>query len=92
VSPWWLLPLCAGLLIALLAWQRQVRTMRTSLRAKDDELYRLGRSLTDSKLQGLRMQLDPHFLFNRLNGLSVLIDKEGEYAGWVSSAACMIVT
>jgi LytS/YehU family sensor histidine kinase len=76
VSLWWLVLPCAGLLIALLIWQRQVQGMRVRLREKDAELYRLGRSLADSKLQGLRMQLNPHFLFNTLNGLSVLIDKE----------------
>jgi two-component system LytT family sensor kinase len=33
-------------------------------------MQRLGKNLSDAKLQALRMQLDPHFLFNALNTIS----------------------
>lgn len=46
------------------------------LQRSEEAAYRLGRDLTDTRLQNLSMQLNPHFLFNTLNGLSVLIDKQ----------------
>lgn len=49
---------------------------QAQLRLNDEESYRLGRHLQDTRLQNLAMQLNPHFLFNTLNGLSVLIDKQ----------------
>ncbi|MDR0781861.1 MAG: histidine kinase [Pseudomonadales bacterium] len=80
MNPWWWLPgallLGAVWLSVLLLCGRQVRKLRVRLRAQDEALYRVQRQLADSRLQGLRMQLDPHFLFNTLNGLSVLIDKQ----------------
>lgn len=37
-------------------------------------------ALTASELQSLRMQLQPHFLFNTLHGISTLIDHDGARA------------
>ncbi len=36
----------------------------------------LERQLTDSRLQALRMQLQPHFLFNTLNAISALVEHD----------------
>jgi two-component system LytT family sensor kinase len=62
-------------IFALLAASSSVHTLKTQLRAKELDAFKLSRSLTDSRLQTLKMQLNPHFLFNSLNGVSVLIDK-----------------
>jgi two-component sensor histidine kinase len=40
----------------------------------------LEKSLTEAKLQALRMQLNPHFLFNTLNAISALMHKDVEAA------------
>lgn len=42
---------------------------------KEFEATTLSHKLTESKLQTLRMQINPHFLFNTLNVISVLIMK-----------------
>lgn len=46
------------------------------LRARDQELERaeLQRALAGSELQALKSQLQPHFLFNTLHGISTLIE------------------
>ncbi len=43
-------------------------------RHKEIELANVNRQLTDAKLDALRMQLHPHFLFNTLNTVSSLMD------------------
>ncbi len=60
---------------AMLAAGNSFRSLQDRLRAEEVDAFRLSRSLTDSRLQSLKMQLNPHFLFNSLNGVSVLIDK-----------------
>ncbi|MGV3590607.1 MAG: sensor histidine kinase [Gammaproteobacteria bacterium] len=58
-----------------LAARADRQNARRQLHQKDEAAYTLNRSLSASKLQSLVMQLNPHFLFNTLNGLAVLIDK-----------------
>lgn len=55
------------------------------LRTEERERYEYQQALTATKLQALRMQLQPHFLFNTLHGISTLIDSEPR------SAKAMIV-
>jgi LytS/YehU family sensor histidine kinase len=50
------------------------------------EISRHEQALAASQLQTLTMQLQPHFLFNTLHGISTLIDRDGE------SAKAMIVS
>jgi sensor histidine kinase YesM len=43
-------------------------------------LERLQRSLSEARLNALRMQLDPHFLFNALNTISAQLEREPRQA------------
>ncbi|MFY7839365.1 MAG: sensor histidine kinase [Lacibacter sp.] len=45
-----------------------------------DETNKLKATYQRSRLQGLRSQVNPHFLFNSLNSLSSLISEEGDEA------------
>lgn len=56
------------------------------MRAHELERSQYEQALAASELQALRMQLQPHFLFNTLHGISTLIDSDGE------SAKAMIVS
>jgi hypothetical protein len=64
------------LIFALMIASHILRQLQQQLRDREQEAFRLGKHLSDSRLQGLKMQLNPHFLFNTLNGLAVLIDKQ----------------
>jgi len=64
-----------ALIFTLLAAHNRFNALQERLMAKELDAFKLNRSLTDSRLQTLKMQLNPHFLFNSLNGVSVLIDK-----------------
>jgi two-component system, LytTR family, sensor kinase len=64
-----------AVIFALLAAGSRFSMLQERLMAKELDAFKLSRSLTDSRLQTLKMQLNPHFLFNSLNGVSVLIDK-----------------
>ena len=52
------------------AWRNAV-----ALRARELHAARLEASLTESRLQALKGQLQPHFLFNTLNSISVLAEQ-----------------
>jgi ligand-binding sensor domain-containing protein len=75
---WWFwsivagLGLCAGLAVHL--WYR---------RDRDRQLVsaQLESRLAQARLQVLEMQLQPHFLFNTLNGISVLVKEDPDKAG-----------
>jgi two-component system, LytTR family, sensor kinase len=56
------------------------------MRAHELERSRYEQALAASELESLRMQLQPHFLFNTLHGISTLIDSNRE------SAKAMIVS
>ncbi|MGD2089066.1 MAG: histidine kinase [Candidatus Aminicenantes bacterium] len=51
--------------------QHEKRTNELELRAAQ-----LGVNLTTAKLQSLKMQLQPHFLFNALNSISALVESK----------------
>jgi LytS/YehU family sensor histidine kinase len=64
------------LIIAAAHGERLVRTARE----KDRRELRLEAQLADARLQALRAQLQPHFLFNALNTISVLMHENVESA------------
>ena len=51
-----------------------------SYRDAQQETVQLQRALTESKLQTLRAQLNPHFLFNALNSVSCLVHRDAAAA------------
>ena len=52
---------------------RRLETEATELRAEAAELHA---QVTDARLNALRTQLNPHFLFNTLNAVSTLVDED----------------
>jgi two-component system LytT family sensor kinase len=52
----------------------------TEARAREVQLARLAEQLTSARLSALKAQLNPHFLFNALNTITVLM-REGDTAG-----------
>jgi two-component system LytT family sensor kinase len=49
-------------------------------REREQAAEQLARGLTEARLQALKMQLQPHFLFNTLNAVSALIPDEAKPA------------
>ena len=49
-------------------------------RERERDAERLAAGLTEARLQALKMQLQPHFLFNTLNAISALIPAEAKPA------------
>ena len=49
-------------------------------REREQAAEQLARGLTEARLQALKMQLQPHFLFNTLNAISALIPAEAKSA------------
>jgi histidine kinase len=50
------------------------------VRREEAEKYEYQQALAASELQALKMQLQPHFLFNTLHGIATLIDSDGPTA------------
>lgn len=63
-------------ILAILASVEYYRTYRDA----QEETLHLQRALTESKLQALRAQLNPHFLFNALNSVSCLVHRDSAAA------------
>ncbi len=57
------------------AGRAQRRVLSTELR-----MERLQRNASEARLHALRMQLDPHFLFNALNTISAQVARDGRLA------------
>ncbi|MGO9992536.1 MAG: sensor histidine kinase [Steroidobacteraceae bacterium] len=66
-----LLLLYLGIIVAAHAYTYFVRGQQQEM-----DRLRLRQSLAQSELQALRAQLQPHFLFNTLQGISTLIDTD----------------
>jgi signal transduction histidine kinase len=64
------------LIVAAAHVERLVRTARE----RDRRQLRLEAQLADARLQALRTQLQPHFLFNALNAISVLMHENVDSA------------
>jgi two-component sensor histidine kinase len=67
----WSWLICFLIVGALQAYQYYERYMNSELR-----LERLEHSFSEARLNALRMQLDPHFLFNALNTISSHVERD----------------
>jgi two-component system LytT family sensor kinase len=63
--------ICWVIVAALQAYRYYERYLSSELR-----LERMERSFTEARLNALRMQLDPHFLFNALNTISSHVERD----------------
>ena len=72
----------AGVLAAGVARSSAVRALDRESEAVrlEAERARLDEQLTEARLAALRMQLNPHFLFNALNTVSAFIERDPERA------------
>lgn len=68
----YLLVLTYGLLVGIAHGLAQMQR----LRARESQARELSRQLAEARLQALRMQLNPHFLFNTLNAISTLVHRD----------------
>lgn len=50
------------------------------LRERERQAQELSRQLAEARLQALRMQLNPHFLFNTLNAIATLVHRDARTA------------
>ena len=62
------IPIYLGMLVGA-----EIVRARARIRDRDRQAMRLMTQLNESRLAGLRAQIQPHFLFNTLNSISVLI-------------------
>lgn len=67
----WSWLICVSIVGALQAYRYYERYMNSELR-----LERLEHSFSEARLNALRMQLDPHFLFNALNTISSHVERD----------------
>jgi two-component system, LytTR family, sensor kinase len=67
----WSWLICALIVGAVLSYRYYERYMSSELR-----LERLEHSFAEARLNSLRMQLDPHFLFNALNTISSHVERD----------------
>mgnify|MGYP000262279242 CR=1 FL=1 len=63
--------IAAGVLTAGIA-----RDVSLRYRARKEQATRLHAQLAEARLDALRRQLDPHFLFNTLNAVSALVERD----------------
>ena len=63
--------IAAGVLAAGIA-----RDVSLRYRARKEQAVRLQAQLAEARLDALRRQLDPHFLFNTLNAVSALVERD----------------
>ncbi|MES2605509.1 MAG: histidine kinase [Pseudomonadota bacterium] len=63
------------LIYSLLVASQNISFFHKLVQQQELDAARMQSQLTESRLQTLKLQLNPHFLFNTLNGIAVLIDK-----------------
>ena len=61
--------------LAVFAVSRSIANFRRS-QEREKQASELAARLAEAKLQALRMQINPHFLFNALNAISTLVHKD----------------
>jgi two-component system LytT family sensor kinase len=64
-----------AVIYAVFAATLNIRNFQQIVRRQEIDASRLNQRLAELRLQTLRMQVNPHFLFNALNAISVLIKK-----------------
>ncbi len=70
-----------GLLVyGLIAGVAEAGLAQRRALAAELRMERLQRSFSEARLHALRMQLDPHFLFNALNTISAQVTRDGRLA------------
>ena len=77
---WFLDELVVYLAVLAVGYARAALAQARERQAEADRLLadraRLEAQLTEARLQALRMQLHPHFLFNALNAVSALVERD----------------
>jgi signal transduction histidine kinase len=73
------LPFGCALYLGMVGVEHAIRYF-TEARAREVQLARLSEQLSTARLSALKAQLNPHFLFNALNTIAVLM-REGDSAG-----------
>ncbi|HJP59283.1 MAG TPA: histidine kinase [Gemmatimonadaceae bacterium] len=73
------LPFGCAVYLGMVGVEHAIRYF-TEARAREVQLARLAEQLTSARLSALKAQLNPHFLFNALNTITVLM-REGDTAG-----------
>src|ERR1041384_2037383 len=73
------LPFGCAVYLGMVGVEHAIRYF-TEARAREVQLARLAEQLTTARLSALKAQLNPHFLFNALNTITVLM-REGDTAG-----------
>jgi len=73
------LPFGCALYLGMVGVEHAIRYF-TEARAREVQMVRLSEQLTTARLSSLKAQLNPHFLFNALNTIAVLM-REGDNAG-----------
>jgi ligand-binding sensor domain-containing protein len=70
-SPWWLTwPVIASTIILLfLVFFYIVRARLNQLRKRENEKMKLQQRISETELQALRAQMNPHFIFNSINSV-----------------------
>jgi len=79
--------LASGILYATIIVVGQMLDSRARLAAQQMETARLNAQLSREQLNALRRQIEPHFLFNTLNGIAGLIREERNDAAVTMLAA-----
>ena len=72
------LPFGCALYLGMVGVEHAIRYF-TEARAREVQMMRLSEQLTTARLSALKAQLNPHFLFNALNTIAVLM-REGDNA------------
>lgn len=65
-----------AIIYAVLAATFNIRNFQQIVRQQELDASRLNARLSELRFQTLRMQINPHFLFNALNAISVLVKKQ----------------